>query len=359
MENNKNKKYEPNGFQEVVVDSIPFGIYNRTIFKDFNLSPVAKLVFIFMCDKSPDWNYSINGLATCMGIGIRTIRRALGELKEHKYLEIIQVRCENGYLRWKYIIHSNINNTSTVTNSSNQTNVTKKEQQIKMNTNPPSGQNPYCGCEATLTVLELNLDKRDNKDDNYSSSNTNEKNENKNIVKESKEITIEKKKEDHISSKISSVIADDTLEKKSIHNLTKYLINAHYTSNEDSNLLFYDKKIKDLLAAYISAGYTAEDAYNYTKFYIVTFLERLKQYKNQINWKIYNQFNYFSSAIDSLIKEKHNTVVAPVNGPGVPSPTYTNKNYKYDKKGQKISNYEEPEYLIKSIEEYLKQNSTT
>jgi len=54
----------------------------------------------------PDsWNYSLIGLASICIESEETIRKILNELKENKYLKIIESRNENGRFNYDYVIY--------------------------------------------------------------------------------------------------------------------------------------------------------------------------------------------------------------------------------------------------------------
>lgn len=53
---------------------------------------------------SPEWDYSLSGLATLNKDGIDSVRSTLNELKYHNYIEIEKLHSEKGTWKYNYIV---------------------------------------------------------------------------------------------------------------------------------------------------------------------------------------------------------------------------------------------------------------
>lgn len=73
--------------------------------RDKKLSLKAKGLLSLMLSLPDTWNYSILGLSSiCIESG-DTVRNILKELKENKYLKVVENRDDNGRFNYEYIIY--------------------------------------------------------------------------------------------------------------------------------------------------------------------------------------------------------------------------------------------------------------
>jgi len=73
--------------------------------RDKNLTFKAKGMLSFMLSLPDDWDYSLNGLCSVSKEGITSIRNALHELEEYKYLERKRVQNSKGCFDYDYYIY--------------------------------------------------------------------------------------------------------------------------------------------------------------------------------------------------------------------------------------------------------------
>ena len=73
--------------------------------KDRRLSLKAKGLISLMLSLPDNWEYSILGLSSICVESRDTIRKILNELKENKYLKVIDKRDENGRYKYEDIIY--------------------------------------------------------------------------------------------------------------------------------------------------------------------------------------------------------------------------------------------------------------
>lgn len=78
-----------------------YAVMSNYHFKDMRLSLKAK----GLLSLPGNWNYSLTGLTSICIEGRDTIRKILNELKENKYLKVIEQRDENGKFNYEYIIY--------------------------------------------------------------------------------------------------------------------------------------------------------------------------------------------------------------------------------------------------------------
>ena len=82
-----------------------YTIMRNTHFRDKNLSLKAKGLLSMMFSLPDNWNFSTKGLLTMSSDGETSVRSALKELEEHKYLIRKQIRDDKGIIKdWEYQI---------------------------------------------------------------------------------------------------------------------------------------------------------------------------------------------------------------------------------------------------------------
>ena len=74
-------------------------------FKDKRLSLKAKGLLSLMLSLPDSWDFSLMGLTSICVESRDTIRKILNELKNNRYLKIIEKRDENGRFYYEYIIY--------------------------------------------------------------------------------------------------------------------------------------------------------------------------------------------------------------------------------------------------------------
>ncbi len=117
-------------------------IENKLI-RNRDLSLKAKGLLIYMLSLPDDWDYSISGLSAECKEGKSSIRSAIEELMEHRYITRSLVRAENGTLGgYEYIVYEepqpSCDNPTTVNQTSE-----NRTQQIKDLTNKEETNSPY------------------------------------------------------------------------------------------------------------------------------------------------------------------------------------------------------------------------
>lgn len=80
-----------------VVKNCNYTTLSNYHFKDKRLSWKAKGLLSTMLSLPPDWNYTIEGLATLSGDGIKSTNSGLAELEKYGYLKRKQLRDDNGH----------------------------------------------------------------------------------------------------------------------------------------------------------------------------------------------------------------------------------------------------------------------
>lgn len=80
-----------------VVKNCNYTTLSNYHFKDKRLSWKAKGLLSTMLSLPPDWNYTIEGLATLSGDGIKSTNSGLAELEKYGYLKRRQLRDGNGH----------------------------------------------------------------------------------------------------------------------------------------------------------------------------------------------------------------------------------------------------------------------
>lgn len=89
-----------------VVKNCNYTTLSNYHFKDKRLSWKAKGLLSTMLSLPPDWNYTIEGLATLSGDGIKSTNSGLAELEKYGYLKRKQLRDDNGhFLLMEYTIY--------------------------------------------------------------------------------------------------------------------------------------------------------------------------------------------------------------------------------------------------------------
>lgn len=74
-----------------------YTIIDNTILRDKNISSKAKLILCFVLSLRPDWNFSREGLISCVKEGKTAVDTALKELEEFGYLKITKTRKSGKY----------------------------------------------------------------------------------------------------------------------------------------------------------------------------------------------------------------------------------------------------------------------
>lgn len=67
-----------------------FTVANNFLLRDKNITNKARGLLCFMISLPPDWDYSFNGLVSCLKEGEKAIRSQLNELKEAGYVDILK-----------------------------------------------------------------------------------------------------------------------------------------------------------------------------------------------------------------------------------------------------------------------------
>lgn len=79
---------------------------DNKLIRDRNLSLKARGLLIYMLSLPDDWDYSISGLSTECKEGKSSIRSAIDELIEHRYITRSLVRGKNGLLGgYEYVVY--------------------------------------------------------------------------------------------------------------------------------------------------------------------------------------------------------------------------------------------------------------
>ena len=73
--------------------------------RDKKLSLKAKGLLSLMLSLPENWNYSTLGLSSICIESRDTVRNILKELKENKYLKVVESRDDNGRFNYEYIIY--------------------------------------------------------------------------------------------------------------------------------------------------------------------------------------------------------------------------------------------------------------
>lgn len=68
----------------------------NSVIRDNNLSAKARFLLIFMLQLPEDWTFTEKGLATATNEGLKSIRSALKELEQNKYLHRVRGRSQDG-----------------------------------------------------------------------------------------------------------------------------------------------------------------------------------------------------------------------------------------------------------------------
>ena len=77
-------------------------------FKDRRLSLKAKGLLSLMLSLPDNWDFSMTGLTSICIESRDTIRKILNELKNNKYLKVVESRDENGRSYYEYIIYEKL-----------------------------------------------------------------------------------------------------------------------------------------------------------------------------------------------------------------------------------------------------------
>lgn len=83
-------------FRQIKNKTSNFTMIPNSIIRDNNLSLKARFLLIFMLQLPSDWTFNERGLASAIGEGRGSIRGALKELENHKYLYRVQGRSKSG-----------------------------------------------------------------------------------------------------------------------------------------------------------------------------------------------------------------------------------------------------------------------
>lgn len=74
-----------------------YTIINNTILRDKNISSKAKMILCFVLSLPSDWNFSREGLISCVKEGKTAVNTALKELEEFGYLVITKTKKDGKY----------------------------------------------------------------------------------------------------------------------------------------------------------------------------------------------------------------------------------------------------------------------
>lgn len=159
--------------------------------RDKELSFKAKGLLSYMLSLPEDWDYSLNGLASVSKEGIKAIKNIVTELKEQGYLKINKIRKENGQYQYEYLIRE----------------IPEKIE--------PEYQKGYAVKGESEKGIQINTNKQN--------------------IKEQ----IDKEDKSNKSSFFSG-----------LNSLTKALVKYGYTSEDDVDLLSYNKLFNELLEKY-------------------------------------------------------------------------------------------------------------
>lgn len=223
--------------------------------RDKNLSLKAKGLLSYMLSLPEDWDYSLNGLCAICKEQETAIKSTLKELKDTGYLVIEKVRGEKGYFEYVYNIYEQ-----------------PVEKSIEKN---PDLENlpmdvPPLEDTTQISTKELNTKEQIDKDDK----------------------TIAENDENFNSSFFDS---------KNHNALTNDLIKRKYITNDDLQIIYYDKLFKDLLAKYDFNDLVVIIHYIIPRVVSRNFLDEYDE-------PIENKFGYFKNAIlnniDKLINNE-------------------------------------------------------
>lgn len=87
----------------------------NSIMTDTNLSMDARFVMSYICMLPKKWDFSIGGLAASIGVDIKQVAKAIGELEDKLYLMRGKVALGRGKIEWIYVFSTS--HFSTVDNS--------------------------------------------------------------------------------------------------------------------------------------------------------------------------------------------------------------------------------------------------
>lgn len=224
-----------------------FTVVTNNILRNKNLSLSAKGLLCTMLSLPPEWDYSFNGLVAICKEGKASVRNAINELKDAKYIKISQSRNEKGYYQYKYTVYR------------------KPFEERDLNVNYP-------------TPDYRTTDYRTS--DYRSSENQQQLNTNKLNIKE----LIDK--------------YDKTGEPEIKHNnLTLELIKLNYIKEDDNSSFYFD----DLFKEYLSNGYSYREILGAIHYIVprVTSRNCIDEDGNEIQ----NKYGYFKNAIESNFRK--------------------------------------------------------
>ena len=217
------------------------------IINDKNLSLKGKGLILYMLSKPDDWKFSYKSFVKDLPEGEKSIRSALNELKNLKYLKMERFKDENNRYEWVYTIF-------------------EKPFDIEAK-NENFEYSPF-GHVRTEHVRDGNilLNTNNNKD------------------KEDKQYT-------------SSFFVPEN------HNrLTLELIDRKYIDKEDLQLFYYDELFEDLL----KSGNTYKDLITIVNYVVSRVLDR--KFIDEEGCHIKNKFGYLKNAINSNIYKLNNPI---------------------------------------------------
>lgn len=93
-----------NNFRQIKNKTSNFTMIPNSIIRDNNLSLKARFLLIFMLQLPSDWTFNERGLASAIGEGRGSIRGALKELENHKYLYRVQTREKGNFGNMLYYL---------------------------------------------------------------------------------------------------------------------------------------------------------------------------------------------------------------------------------------------------------------
>lgn len=212
--------------------------------QDKNLSYKAKGLLSFMLSLPENWDYSMKGLVGVSKENIKAIRTILNELKEHGYLEIVQVRDEKGHYKYEYII---------------------RELPIDIEREKASPDTQKGDTAKGDAVKDTQI-------------NTNRQN-------------TEEQKVKGVKSKVLF------LDLGELNPLTKYLLENNYINENDTDIYNYDNLFKELL----------QNSYSYKELAIMThyIVPKIvaKKFIDEEGNPVKNKFGFFKGAIINCIEK--------------------------------------------------------
>ena len=211
--------------------------------RDPKLSYAAKGLLSFMLTLPDKWDYSFGGLVQISKEGKSSIRTLINELKDSKYIKIIQYRNDKGFFQYNYDVY----------------------------------EIPF-----DMPIKTANYPTPENRATDYRTS------ENQPQINTNKEIDIN----DNIDKTKFNVPEH--------HYLTKELFKLNYISEKDSSSFLFD----DLFNNYLSNGYTFGEIISSIHYIVPRVVNR--KFKDEDGNEIKNKYGYFKNSFESNISKFNN-----------------------------------------------------